>query len=332
MAYPAPINEYPWHQQSWDKVVSARSQNHLPHALLLTGSEGTGKLDFAEKIVRSLLCTSPIDNKACHNCQSCKTYQSGANPDFLKIELLEGKQQISVDQVRQLSEFINYTRSFNAYRVILLHPAERMNQNSANSLLKSLEEPSDNTVIILVATNLGNMLPTIKSRCQILALPAPDNKEALTWLKAQTPSSSNVEVRLSMSNGQPLTALNITDEEIQSKEDLLTELLGICSHQLSVTEIAKKWEKFDHAMMLNWQILWIQNFIKNNVIDESPADSLDNNHDATLAKLNQTLSTETQWELYQQLIKQKQYIHTSVNSLLFVENMLLLWLQASNTN
>ncbi len=178
--------EYPWHETSWDKFTTARSQDHLPHALLLVGADGTGKLDFAKKIATSLLCTAPVNNKACQNCQSCKTYHANANPDFMQIELLEDKQQISVDQIRQLSEFINYTRSFQGYRVIMINPIERMNQNAANSLLKSLEEPADNTVIILVATNLGKILPTIKSRCQLLTLTTPEKNQALSWLKSQS--------------------------------------------------------------------------------------------------------------------------------------------------
>lgn len=326
------INEYPWHQSSWDKVVTARTKNHLPHALLLSGAEGTGKLDFAKKLVTSLLCTSPINNKACQSCQSCKTYQSGANPDFLNIELLEDKQQISVDQVRQLSQFISYTRSFNAYRVILLNPAERMNQNSANSLLKSLEEPASNTVIILVATHLSRLLPTIKSRCQLITLPSPSKEQAIGWMKEQSSdlSNENAEELLSMSQGHPLTALNITEEDLLQRQEFAEELLSVCLQQKTLTEIAKKWEKFDHAILLNWQITWVQSFIKIQMVSQDAVKTETQNFSDTLLQLSKTLSQSHQWALYQQLIIQKKYIHTSVNSLMFIENMLLLWLHTDN--
>ena len=326
------INEYPWHQSSWDKVVTARTKNHLPHALLLSGAEGTGKLDFAKKLVTSLLCTSPVNNKACQSCQSCKTYQSGANPDFLNIELLEDKQQISVDQVRQLSQFISYTRSFNAYRVILLNPAERMNQNSANSLLKSLEEPASNTVIILVATHLSRLLPTIKSRCQLITLPSPSKEQAIGWMKEQSSdlSNENAEELLSMSQGHPLTALNITEEDLLQRQEFAEELLSVCLQQKTLTEIAKKWEKFDHAILLNWQITWVQSFIKIQMASQDAVKTETQNFSDTLLQLSKTLSQSHQWALYQQLIIQKKYIHTSVNSLMFIENMLLLWLHTDN--
>ena len=325
-------NEYPWHSTSWDKFVTARSQNHLPHALLLVGADGTGKSDFAEKIATSLLCTSPVDNKACQNCQSCKTYHAKANPDFMKIELLEDKQQISVDQIRQLSEFINYTRSFQGYRVIVINPIERMNQNASNSLLKSLEEPAENTVIILVATSLGKILPTIKSRCQLLTLATPEKNQALSWLKLQSPELTQAEELLDMANGQPLTALAISDEEIQNKEDFGNQLLASCLKQKSITEIAKNWEKFDPKTLLNWQIRWLQALIKSRLTSIQKSEIDQNNNNPLLSKFDEVISDQKQWDLYQQLIAQKQYIHTSVNSLIFVENMLLLWLQASSTS
>jgi len=324
--------EYPWHKPSWDKFVTARSQDHLPHALLLVGAGGTGKLDFAKKIATSLLCTAPVDNKACQECQSCKTYHANANPDFMQITLLEDKQQISVDQIRQLSEFIHYTRSFNGYRVIIINPIERMNQNAANSLLKSLEEPADNTVIILVATNLGKILPTIKSRCQLLTLATPDKNQALSWLKSQSPDLVQAEELLDMANGQPLTALNISDEEIQAKEEFANQLLASCLKQKSITEVAKNWEKFDPQTLLNWQIRWLQMLIKSRATSSQKSEINQSDNGQMLNRLDEIVSDQKQWDLYQQLVAQKQYIHTSVNSLMFVENMLLLWLQATSTS
>lgn len=324
------LNTYPWHNDSWDKFVTAKSKNHLPHALLISGIDGTGKLDFAKRIATALLCTSPINHEACQNCRSCKTYQSGANPDFMNIELLEGKQQIAVDQIRQLSEFISYTRSFEAYRVILLNPVERMNTNAANSLLKSLEEPASNTVIILVASNLGRIIPTIKSRCQLLTLASPTKTQSLAWIKARAGSGkNNAETILEMANGQPLTAIKLNDEDIQKRAEFANNLLDICTQQKGVTEVAKIWEKHDPASLLNWQITWLQNFIKNKFLKTDVTQISKDDLTQTLTKLNASLNQQAQWELYQQLISQKQYLHTSVNTLMYIESMLLLWLQAS---
>lgn len=327
---------YPWHKNSWDYFVKARSRNHLPHALLLTGENGIGKLDFAKKMVKSLLCIEPLDNEPCHQCKACKTYESGANPDFMEIRLLEDKQQISVDQIRKLSEFLTYSRSFNSYRVVLINPVERMNLNAANSLLKSLEEPASNTIIILLATQLNSLLPTIKSRCQLLSVPTPDKTQALAWLRQVAPEISNADELLAMANGKPLLAVDIQDDEIRNREQLAEDILHIVSEYKPVTEIAKKWEKHDHDTLLNWQISWVQDFIKQSALTSSGRYPDDQGIGGNMQSLSKTLfelrkhqSTAQQWQLYQQLITQKQYLHTSVNSLMFIENMLLLWSESS---
>ena len=194
--------EYSWHEHCWDYFVRARTSSHIPHAILLTGENGIGKLALANKMAKSLLCMQPNIKtgrfEACNTCQSCKTYDSGANPDYTSVSLLQDKQQIGVDQIRELSEFLNYSRSFNTYRVVLLNPVERMNTNAANSLLKSLEEPASNTVLILIASQLSKILPTIKSRCQILSLATPTKSQSLEWLKLNVPELINPEQKLQM--------------------------------------------------------------------------------------------------------------------------------------
>ena len=323
---------YPWHQTTWDKFSLARSQNHLPHALLLTGDSGIGKLHLANAMVKSLLCLSPLNNEqdnikkneqnkqlpyqACNHCQACKTYDSGANPDYLKIELLEGKQQIVVDQIRQLSKFLNYTSSFNGNRVILLNPVERMNRNAANSLLKSLEEPSRNTIIVLITAELNQLIPTIKSRCQLLSVIKPNKNEALQWLNDIKPDQINHEIALEIANGKPLQAIEITEQDINNREMLATDIFELLEERESITVIAKKWESFDLSTIIDWQLRWIQNYIQNNC-------TLTKTH----LKIKEKIDTPKQWQLYQQLINQKQLVHTSVNSLIFVENMLSSWLQ-----
>ncbi len=317
---------YPWQQSTWDKYTNARSQNHLPHALLLSGDKGIGKLHLAKAMVKSLLCTSTnnqsisskntLKYQACNVCQSCKTYESGANPDYLHIELAEGKQQITIDQIRELSEFLTLTTSFSGYRVILLHPVERMNRNAANSLLKSLEEPSNKTILLLTTANLSQIIPTIKSRCQLLMLPMPNQEQSLAWLKKHKPDHSNPLIALDIANGKPLKAIEIDDGIIKNREDLSNDILSILEKKKSITEVAKHWEKFDLSTMLDWQIRWLQSYIKNL---ESPS--------KTHESIKEKLSIKHQWSLHQALMDQKQLVHTSVNPLIFIENMLISWIQ-----
>ena len=326
------IEEISWHEDAWNNYKNARKKHHFPHALLLSGAEGVGKKIFSQRIARSLLCTSPVDYKACNECSSCKTYHSGANPDYLKICLLEGKQQIGVDQIRRISEFLHYTRSFNNKRVVLLEPVERMNQNAANSLLKSLEEPNDDSVIILVTSNLSSVIPTIKSRCQQITLHLPSKKEALFWMnrngKKEKAPNSNEDLLL-LANGSPLVANDLPDSLIQEKLNLKNDLLDVIESKKNITEIAKKWENYDKEVLLNWQISWSQEIIKRKTIYKDLEYSQSNtNLDSLFLKLN-TSTASKMWVLYEGLLSHKKLIHTSVNTLMFLENMLVLWKKAS---
>lgn len=329
---------YPWHVDSWQKFQHACQIDHLSHALLISGAEHTGKFGFASKIAKSMLCESPsrtsTESGACNQCRSCKTYESKANPDYLQIDLLEDKQQIGVDQIRKMNQFLTLSRSFNTYRVVVISEAERMNKNAANSLLKSLEEPADNSVIILVTSHLSVMIPTIKSRCQLLHLPTPGKPQAIDWLKQKTGmDESLLAQKLDIAQNRPLAALNIDEELINSRELLLEDIINIIQEKLAITDIAKKWHKHDHTMLLDWQIGWLHQLLSS----EYQSSNKSNDNQQLNQKLPKNLMTIKEsamnialWDLYDQLLQQKRLVHTSVNPLIFLENMLTLWLQAKH--
>ena len=155
---------YPWQTESWQALQGLRSR--LPHALLLKGAQGIGKLDLAMKFSQSLLCDAPAENgMACGSCDACHWFDQGSHPDFRLVqpdalsasEETETKsaskkpsREISVDQIRALSGFANFSAHRGGYRVVVVYPAEAMNNNAANSLLKTLEEPTDKLLFLLV--------------------------------------------------------------------------------------------------------------------------------------------------------------------------------------
>ncbi len=327
---------YPWHQQSWQRLIKAQQSGHIPHALLFSGEEHTGKRIFANNVVKSLLCESPRlggGQGACMQCQSCKTFESSANPDYLQIDLLEGKQQITVDQVRAMNAFLGLTRSFKGHRVVLISQAERMNLNAANSLLKSLEEPADNSVIILLTAKASSLLPTIKSRCQLLHLPTPNIQQAMSWLQNQQQLKEHPQTALAqaleISQGKPLAALNVLASDndlLKSRAALLKDISEIVQEHVSITAIAKKWHKKDCEPLLDWQLGWVQQLLKASQINATTI--IPENHG--LKAIEDNLHLVKLWELYDHLLRQKQLVHTSVNPQMFLENMLVLWLQAKH--
>ena len=173
---------YPWHQSDWQQLAAHWRQ--LPHALLFSGRENTGKTAFARHLAATLLCEqATADRQPCGQCPSCHLFAQNSHPDFYELtpEIPEGETvgrkllQIKIDAVRGLIEHIQLTSVRGGKRVVLIHPAESMNTQAANGLLKILEEPPADVAFLLVSHDRDRLLPTIKSRCRQMVLSAPEN-------------------------------------------------------------------------------------------------------------------------------------------------------------
>jgi DNA polymerase III subunit delta' len=211
---------YPWQIESWQALLGLRAR--LPNALLLKGAQGIGKLDLALNFAQSLLCEKPnADGIACHECSSCHWFEQDSHPDFRLIQpdamtaAEEGEEksgakkpsrEISVDQIRDLSSFANLSAHCGGYRVVVIYPAEAMNHNAANSLLKSLEEPTDKLLFILATHKPQQLLPTILSRCLSFTVQTPTREVGVAWLAQQ--GVKNPDHALAQTGFAPLQALN----------------------------------------------------------------------------------------------------------------------------
>jgi DNA polymerase-3 subunit delta' len=192
------------HAAPWSLLQRARQDDRLPHALLMAGPAGIGKLAFAEDLAASLLCDTPqTGGQACGSCTACTWHASGNHPDFRRIrpEAYEDEsvveeegrstakterkksEQIRIDQVRSLESFIQ-VGSHRGRRVILIEPAEAMNEATANALLKSLEEPPPGVHFLLVSHAAERLLPTVRSRTRAIPMRVPESAVALGQLKS----------------------------------------------------------------------------------------------------------------------------------------------------
>lgn len=222
---------YPWQQEVWQRLAGLRAR--LPHALLLKGAQDTGKFDLAMNFAQSVLCEQPSTaGMACDACPSCHWFAQESHPDFRLIqpdalaaaaEESEGgkkpARQITVDQVRALSDFSNLSAHRGGYRVVLVYPAEAMNANAANALLKTLEEPSGQMLFILVSHKPQHLLPTILSRCHTLPVSLPSTQASIAWLEQQ--GVSNPANMLAQAGFAPLLARQLADQSISSDEHQL---------------------------------------------------------------------------------------------------------------
>ena len=179
------MNVIELHKKIWNGLQARRER--LPHALLLVGQKGLGKFDLARRFAAGLLCETPqADGVACGKCLACNWFEQGNHPDFRllqpdalseEVEAEEGKkkpsQQITIDQVRALDEFFTVGTHRGGLRIVVVNPVEAMNRSTANSLLKTLEEPPPSTLFLMVSSEPMRLLPTIRSRCQVVPVPVP---------------------------------------------------------------------------------------------------------------------------------------------------------------
>jgi len=256
---------YPWQKNDWARL---RELHKRPaHGLLFKGSKGIGKLDLAINFAQSLLCQQPDESGfACGKCPSCHWFEQDSHPDFrfLQPEVLSldgeetesGKKpgkQISVDQIRGLADFIGMSAHQGGRRVIVIHPAESMNVNAANALLKNLEEPPQGLLFILVSHKPQQLLPTILSRCLSFALPAPDAESATRWLAVQ--GVKNPAEALATSGFAPLQAVQL-DEQLGSEErDKLLRAVRQPA-ALDVFALAEALQKTEQVLVVQWLQQW----------------------------------------------------------------------------
>ncbi|NUO71291.1 MAG: DNA polymerase III subunit delta', partial [Frateuria sp.] len=179
-----------WHEALWQRLQARLARRALPHALLLCGPAGLGKRAFLQRFVRGLLCGRPRDGDACGQCRSCLLLDAGTHPDFVTVSYglrKDGVQrkEIVVEQIRELSARLAMASQFGGWQVVAIDPADAMNANAANALLKTLEEPSPQTLLLLAADAPWRLPQTIRSRCQRIEFQLPPRADALAWLPAQ---------------------------------------------------------------------------------------------------------------------------------------------------
>ncbi len=251
----------PWHEDNWRLLMDCLDAGRLAHALMLTGPQGLGKGRFARRLSQALLCHKcGAGGEACGQCQGCRLFQAGNHPDFLTLEPLDNKKVIGVDQVREMTDFLSLKSQYGHYRCIRIMPAERMNENAANSLLKTLEEPPAGTVLMLVTDRPARVTATLRSRCQKITFGLPRRASALDWLAPRLPGRGREEAEtlLALANGAPLAALALAGGEIlDHRRPMLEDVALLFSRQGDPIAIAEKWLKLDAKASLYWLYSWL---------------------------------------------------------------------------
>ncbi len=318
---------YPWQKEDWKRLQALRTRS--TQGLLFQGQRGIGKFELAVNFAQALLCEHPLeDGAACGKCPACHWFSQGSHPDYRLVqpeseneEAEAGKKpshQIAVDQIRSLSDFLGMSAHQGGRRVVIIHPAEAMNTNAANALLKSLEEPPSGMLFILVTHKPQSLLPTIVSRCLSFALATPDAATAADFLSAQ--GVKHPADALASSGFSPLQALQNAGG-IEAREKLLRAL-----HQkkMDVFALAEALQKTEQVQVVQWLQQWCYDLISQKLAGKlryhpgsetlmrelvAPLDALD------LARLQAVLQTA------------KREAQHTLNAKLFLESLLFTYCQ-----
>ena len=262
----------PWQQSQWEKMRSRIERGNLPHALLLTGRRGIGKRRFAQQLAELLLCTAQ-QPMPCGECKGCRLIAAQTHPDLKVVTPPEEKRVISVDQIRELTHYLSLTALCGGYQVVLITPADLMNVNAANSLLKTLEEPPANTLLLLISDRPAALPATIRSRCQVINFEKPPHDAALQWLNNDQPElgSQVAHTLLELADGAPLHAAELASQgAITQRTEMLDDLEKVAAGRCDPIEIAKKWLKLGKKESLYWVYGWLVDMVRMKVASQPP--------------------------------------------------------------
>ena len=249
----------PWHSEQWQSLNDLIDDQRLPHAIIVNALEGVGAEHLAQALAYRMLCSQVDNGMPCGQCSGCLTLKAGSHPDFYHLAPEEKSKVIKVDQIRSLCESVAKTSQQGGWKVAIISPAEAMHTAAANALLKSLEEPESNTLILLVSSRLSAIPMTIRSRCQIESLAIPDASIAEQWLSQQVVDKQvNFSELLSMANGQPLLALDyLTGNGFESRQHVESLLDAMRNSTETPFAAAQACQKYSPEELIAWMLSYV---------------------------------------------------------------------------
>jgi DNA polymerase-3 subunit delta' len=270
----------PWLHGAQQRLRAALAAQRLPHSLLLLSVPGLGAEQLANWTTALALCDS-LESRPCGVCASCRLLRADTHPDSHLVRIEEDARQIKVDQVRDLIDSLSLKSYRGGYKVGVIEGAESLNANGANAFLKTLEEPTADTVLIIIARPSHRLPATVISRCLRLTLQPPPKEVAIAWLKAHTgaasgagsepaaeaeaaaaPAARSWDAALDLAGGAPLRAAELHALGIAPLDaDMRESLRQLAAGAVDVTLLAERWMKSDPELRITWLENWITQWV-----------------------------------------------------------------------
>ena len=248
------MKPYSWQTENWNKLQLANQAGRMAHAVLLTGPVGIGLEHFSRCLTAGLLCENSVaDALACGDCRSCNLIKGESHPDLFMIEPEEPGKQIKVEEIRKLIDSIHLKSQYGRYKIAVITPADAMNRNAANSLLKTLEEPPELSLLILLS-HRPNLLPiTIRSRCQQMRFSPAYDEATVAWVNENLETGEDAEDLLRMAGGAPLAIEDMLENNVMEyQRNILDDLFDLKGMQADPIKVAEKWKSYETSRVLLW--------------------------------------------------------------------------------
>jgi len=314
-------NIYPWQKTAWD-TLTTRFPN-IGHGLLFYGKQGCGKHAFAKHFLAWVLCLNKQPHGACGECSSCQWLKSDTHPNYVHITTdEENKKQnakIKIEKIRDLLPFVQQTGE--GWRVILIEPAEALNLASSNALLKTLEEPGERVVLILLADHYLKLPATIRSRLQHFALDRISYEQATSYLDEHLSELAEVQpdLLLGLSNDMPLQAIEIAKSDWFAKRQIfLNDWLKIVAQKNMPLFFSGKWQKelsFNDFIVLFEYLLGDLICVKLNQPQK--------NTDLDFDQLSPYYDLESLFNIYSEVQQAKKLVEQNVQSQLIIDQLFI---------
>ena len=312
----------PWHAAAWQRLAAGAQRGQIAHALLIHGEGGLHKLLLGRQIGQGLLCERPVAARACGQCRGCLLYLSGNHPDWIEVHPVDSA-VIKIEQIRELSARLSMRPQIASRQVALLWPAEQMNAASANALLKTLEEPSADTHLLLLADRIGRLPATIRSRCQRLPLVAQDDDltvDTVAGLASVAPTRARAA--LALAGNDPELALENLRPDVWSALAALTQkLIDVAQGRLDFGSLAVNPKGEGAVLLQRWSRL-IALAVRGEHLGSAPFDAW--------VDLTSRLEMSTLLQLATQLERARGMAGSGVREDLLLYDLAARWSQAFN--
>jgi DNA polymerase-3 subunit delta' len=308
----------PWLAAARQRLADARSSGRLPHGILLHGLPGAGQSPLALWAAQLALCESHSE-VPCGRCGGCVLFLAGNHPDFHALDVEDNASFIKVDQIRDLCGKLAMRSYRGHHKVGLIDPADKMNVNSNNALLKTLEEPPEDTVLLLVASRTDRLAPTVVSRCQKIRIATPGRADAIDWLTG-VQRRDDWPSLLALAAGAPLKAVELADSgALDLAREMAADLKPDSPGGFDPLALADSWSKDRPADRLAWLEHLVQSWIRR----ASLSDVVNNNRDNALPSPPPRLNMKAAFELLDRVREARTLQEGPVNSLLLFEDLLV---------